>query len=758
MLANGKLQLHRNLNLDNLQATFKNGTEKLAKGNHDEAMTSLDLAVEEINTKVLSTILLRRAAVHESRGNLDLARRDAYSAIAYAKHVADGYIFAYNMHLLQGKCEDAYHVIQEGLKHVPKTDPQYPKLVYLKKNTQADLDNHNAWPLPYHIVTIILDKLDFVDRIHLSSTCMYWQKLLYHGFSGAIWNTVDIDREPVEWDSFVGLFKTGSNKAIRRVHAGTARMTLLMNQVQWKNIEYLEVKHAHISDINLMATISRNKDTLKEISLINVHPIIQEDIERALSEILKSTPNLTRFTFHADAYSEAFRTDYNRPSRLILPPPPIPPLSLTHLSLTELRHLKLVLPYCFNLRSIELLEQDLTGSTPEIFNVVEQHCPNLISFRYGTCKHGIKSPVDELFGNSNPGTRQWTVSSHDSGLREFTYLPGKQVDENVVRTIRKNLATLETLRLNLWVMGASRLYVVHSLAADLHNQLRELELHGRHVEFGSGVTNISENTACQLINVCPNLEALSLNHIDILNDNLYHAVGNHSKLRRLFIRGHISRMPDYDRPLLHRGLAAMFEKTNTLEDFFVESTTSCIDVARYFQAMSAHQGLRRVHLKCSGDMNVNATHMIANVLNRLTYLSLECTRKMTLPEMTFFHLLPRLNWLKLGSGTVISNMTDEIITTLFYKRRENNASSLQISVYEEESYHHDARLYWSETMEKNEKVANKVVFPSTSLIGDNGPSHMETLFHKEKQRVAKAIGTWAGNGWTYAGFPRQANT
>ena len=370
---------------------------------------------------------------------------------------------------------------------------------------------------------------------------------------------------------------------------------------------------------------------------------------------------------------------------------------LTYLSITEIRYLPSILPHCPNLRYLELLEQTLLlGHPPNCFPIIDKWCPKLLRLRYSSYSMVTLHPFFPdneltqpfLYKNMtkerrisptlslSPASSGSSSSTAKKGLRELIYLPMDVVDVGITDTIKKNIATLRHLRLSTTVI-TSQGYEIHQMLLSVNaDALREIEFHGRRVSHfaASSAAQLPLtylNQLRDLIRACPSLESFSIQDTPIKDDDVFFALGDLRNLRRVtLIRspfgGYKCR---HKRSLFHCGFLYMFTNTKTLEDLYVDGLSNLEPMQSYFYAMRHHKGLRSVHFKSDLDIKIDDTNIIAHILTELTNITIESKRDVMFPSLTFFHLLPNLETLSVR-GMNVFNMTDDIVYTMFQKRRD----------------------------------------------------------------------------------------
>ncbi|KAI9271499.1 hypothetical protein BDA99DRAFT_297744 [Phascolomyces articulosus] len=232
-----KYPFTQELGLPVLQQQFDYSVHQLSLGNGKRAGACFTEVIKTINSNVLASTYLHRSAAFAMQGKQGPAVQDIYKAIHLSPAQPDGYIYAYNVFVSFKRYREAFLALTEGLKQVNKADRKYAALGFMKDSLLAEIDNKNSLPLPYDVITSILRRLSFRDRIHLASTCKYWERML-HESPPIMWHDIDI-RSPMGVGQFQRLLSHVDSFYVRRVKADTHEMLNEINNVEWRHIECL---------------------------------------------------------------------------------------------------------------------------------------------------------------------------------------------------------------------------------------------------------------------------------------------------------------------------------------------------------------------------------------------------------------------------------------------------------------------------------------------------------------------------------------
>ncbi|KAI9271505.1 hypothetical protein BDA99DRAFT_533993 [Phascolomyces articulosus] len=137
-----------------------------------------------------STVLIHRAAAHDSQGNLELALLDVNESIEHVPYSMDGYIYACNLYVRLNCLRDVYLVVQKGLNQINESPESlspsnnnksqlYAVLEFLRDAALNQVEKYNNWVFPSDVISNILRRLAFRERSCLASTCKHWQKKIY---------------------------------------------------------------------------------------------------------------------------------------------------------------------------------------------------------------------------------------------------------------------------------------------------------------------------------------------------------------------------------------------------------------------------------------------------------------------------------------------------------------------------------------------------------------------------------------------------
>ncbi|KAI9498196.1 hypothetical protein BDB00DRAFT_801555 [Zychaea mexicana] len=732
-----KYELRYDLDFAELQKLFKNGVTELTMLRGDEAVNSFNSAIQEIRTNFLATIFLHRAAAHETQGKLELALQDSLGAIKHAPQSSDGYIYAFNLHLRLKHLREALLVVERGLVRVAISDPRYAAFAYLKSAVLAEIDHHNTLSLPYDVVSDIMQRLSFPDRVRLASTCKYWKRMLYDS-PPVMWRDLDI-RSPMSPVQFRSILSHVKSQYVRVIKVNTVRILKEVAKMKWHHIECLDTESIFFdSDSPLTKVIWRNRDSLKELSITSISS--PPDLTaKFINGVTRVCPHITSLTLHSKLYEE---------QRILMPPPSnsrTTAMTLTHLSLNELRSLSAVLPHCPNLQYLELFEQGLLmAHPPMVFFLIDRWCPKLIGLRY--------SPYSTMvFGASFPDTDLSDTAMHKyiseepaaattSGLRELTYLPRELVDTGISDTIKRNQSTLQSLRLNTTVITSQKyelLAALSEISSTRHQALREIEFAGkRTAHFARSRNNFPSADLYDIIKTCISLESVRLRDIVIDSDDLFYALSALPRLRRLYlIRCPMAAGCRHGRTVFSCGFQYLCTYTETLEEVYVDGDSDRESMQHLFQAIKMNKHMRCIRFTSEEDIKMENTNAIANVLTNLTDLTIESRMDVLFPQLTFLHLLPKLQVLNIR-GANVHNMTDEVIYTLFHKRLNAGASHLEISV--NHTIRNIKRRYCSRQAMENKEEGTGA--PDESVYATAYRDRNDQFFSDiERQRILEAV-------------------
>ncbi|KAI8144027.1 hypothetical protein BJV82DRAFT_712590 [Fennellomyces sp. T-0311] len=648
-----------------LKMQFARAIQMVELDNKDEALVSLDIALQEAQSNLLAPVLLERATVSMRNGNFKLAHKDVSIAIENAPKSPDGYIQACNFYLMQGNYRDAWLTAEKGAVAVPQVDPKWRALECLKKTALNEINKTNIWQLPYDLLSKIAEKLDFIDRVRLAASCKYWRSLLY-GSPAIMWGTIDFKPCWSQDQPFKHAFTGASSQHVRTLKSCTGDVIDWINELKWKHIECLETSAVHVAHPALRNLIIRNSETLVALQLSYYGKNYKRE-GNSIHFIFSSCPKITSLTLYT--ISIGFLIDDDEDIHPSFTPFKFTATAtfLTHLTLMGTHYLVTVLPNCPNLLHFRLLDDPYdTVTEPHMFALVEKYCPKLITLLDIQSYHR-----DIRFPEKLTDTHPTTTAPAEKGIRHLAYLYHDVVDNDAITTVTKNRNTLEHLQFGLGGFAAI-LAVVRTLSASPFPHLTQLELHGvKHSGLGENPSNLSSDKLYDLISACPLLESLSLMHIDILDERIFSILGDIPTLRALHIIGYITNMCEHGKAITHCGIRTLFERTKSLKDVSFGTIGNAMPLVDFIYALSARPKLEKIHLQGEGEMVIDASRLqLAKSFINVYSLTLCCNSTLTIKSggLRLLEWLPSLSTAKF-EGTSVVGITGKGLDDVFRNRR-----------------------------------------------------------------------------------------
>ncbi|KAI7858460.1 hypothetical protein BDC45DRAFT_308911 [Circinella umbellata] len=298
-------QLPQELQVKQLQEHFKNGIQELSgntTGNGGkEAVMHFTNSIQEINATILATCFLHRATAYELQDRQDLALKDIYQSILHSPQSSAGYIHAYNLLVSSNQLRQGLLAINQGVHQVSPRDSKFAALRYMKDALLAEIDKRNSLPVPYDIVTEILHCLSFRDRVRLSTTCKYWQRMLRDS-PPVMWHDIDI-RKPMGQEQFQRLLGHVESNYVRQIKVDTKELLSQVIKMKWHHIRSLDTETIEVDDVDLIHVLTHNKDTLQQLNVSGLGWIIERTAV-FMANVIKTCSNLTHLTIHTKLYKE----------------------------------------------------------------------------------------------------------------------------------------------------------------------------------------------------------------------------------------------------------------------------------------------------------------------------------------------------------------------------------------------------------------------------------------------------------------------
>ncbi|KAI8139996.1 hypothetical protein BJV82DRAFT_624708 [Fennellomyces sp. T-0311] len=174
--------------LSSTQLTFEQAKQAYGKAHFEEAVSLYTQVVVSLQTNILSTVLVHRAAAYEMLQQYDQALQDSKSATDASSHV-DGYLAEASAYYFQHKPGRAVATYKKALTQWPQ------HTLISKKHDQIikETDEHNQWivrKLPYEILSRILSLASIHDHIQLAKTSRFWYRFMMHDWPD-MWNKID---------------------------------------------------------------------------------------------------------------------------------------------------------------------------------------------------------------------------------------------------------------------------------------------------------------------------------------------------------------------------------------------------------------------------------------------------------------------------------------------------------------------------------------------------------------------------------------
>ncbi|KAI9497030.1 hypothetical protein BDB00DRAFT_785130 [Zychaea mexicana] len=660
----------RDPQLNMLSNLLDTGKLAITEQRYTDAISCFDDAIGKIRSNLLSTVSLYRATAFELAGHYQLAYNDACCAIKHAHTLADGYLCAGKLLLLQDNLREAALNYQKGVYAVPRSDPGHAALVNMAQTVAAEIDRRNAWKLPYDVVSHIISMLPLGDRVRFSATSKFWRNYLFK--SAAMWHTLDIVPE-LSTFSMNQLMAAASRQHVRKLKLYSKEALNLVAKNRWENIEslVLDINDWIGSEALVRHVFQMNHCSLRKLAL-HKSPLLGSN--SFLADVLAACPGITHLALDTHPSDNLGPPSLN--SQLLSPLPNMS-FSITHLYITDARvavYLPTLLQRCPQLRHLALAKHNSLRNDGTILKTIHQWCPRLCSFRYGipTLVKSYKPPGLLLAEEKNQDR---------DGLRYLAYFPydGGTVDDDLAPVMESHHNTLEAVYLDMSAIVGGTFRSVTALISLGATHLRELQLYN-YILTGFGITTpeISPNHLCGIFHACTALEVVNLRRVNAVNNQVLDALGCLIHLKRLHLafKSYSATSVMFTKD----GIRHFFEKTESLQEFHFHTENPFVtDDILY--AVGGHKGLQRLELWSDSSLAVKGVTRFASEMqdSNLTHVVLRAPPYLSVIPIDFARLgiLRKLNYLELR-GYKESGVTKHNLLAVFFQQRLSDAARLTV--------------------------------------------------------------------------------
>ncbi|KAG2221306.1 hypothetical protein INT45_000219 [Circinella minor] len=425
-----------------VQDLFDKASNALNKRNYEETIDLTSEAVKRIHQLQLLAVLDHRSWAYGMKYKFNNAIKDAERMIACGPECPAGYLRLGSLLDNQGKSAAAAEIYQEGLNRVSKDDPTYLCLVeyYQKSKEKSEKCVDFITMLPSQICEYIISFMSLSDKINWLGVSQAWSKKIMN--------------DKMTWAHVSGGDDMIVARALSRIghNIEELEMTNTFTDV-W--LEYLEhMKNGYFKQIKTMILVDKViapypvlnavKDTMERAFWEIRHTLTKLDFTFVkcdfpliyLADILMNCTSLKTFIFDAMDDLQLFVGDFDR---LETPHNSLIDIDITSTSITG-EAIQPLLIQCPKLRRLLV-----KNCTPNVVDMVHDHCPNLEIFGYETHSSYVPPLKEELWqeekrGEDNSGSCLREIYSRDGGYG----VPA----EAFMRLLRKNAKTLEVVFAN----------------------------------------------------------------------------------------------------------------------------------------------------------------------------------------------------------------------------------------------------------------------------------------------------------------------
>ncbi|KAI8139987.1 hypothetical protein BJV82DRAFT_624677 [Fennellomyces sp. T-0311] len=489
---------------------FERGKHAYALKNYTEAAALFTLALQTLQSDLLSVILLHRAAAYEMEQKYDLAVIDCHRAIPDEPSPrADAYFAKANALLLQNDLNGAFRVYEKGTKCVPQSSTQHAELVTRRDQLLVELDKQNRWMarrLPLELVYNVLSYLPMRSRAQLASTCRFWHNIVLRNWAD-MWATIDVTTKDVPkysrgMDRFLQAVSPDQVSTVKLdlydvttidlgVTVDTVKPTDIINRsrctaaamvrLNWNNIVVLEIHNP--SESPFCSILEFVKDTLQILKIRsahdnNYHAHALDDAARICPNLRSVTQSITgrRIGFDLQLGPVLHPSDLHL-AQLILSSP---------IASGALAQLLENSPYLTSL----VVNADSSTHHTGILRMIHRHCRVLRTLSYIEGHSSSKlEPTYSLSPGAlpNDGLQSLEIQIRTSGI--------DGTDKVLGMILRASCSTLETLKIDAVHTNVSD--ILQSCALKGITRLRTLD-----IKQSCGLSS----DLCQFISACRSLE------------------------------------------------------------------------------------------------------------------------------------------------------------------------------------------------------------------------------------------------------------